>query len=108
MYSAAFAFQWASGIPVRYGDARHTPIQPWSWTLGILEGAKLSHTAEHQQLALLPTISQVRLRVILYIHTIISKSNLNKLSVGYYIQYLLSELSHCESVSKGRKIQKNK
>jgi len=22
----------------RYGDARHTPIQPWSWTLGILEG----------------------------------------------------------------------
>ena len=20
-----------------YGDARHTPIQPWSWTLGILE-----------------------------------------------------------------------
>ena len=44
-----------------YGDARHT---------GVI------------------TRRKVRLRVILYIHTILSKSNLNKLSVGYYLSLI--------------------
>ena len=36
-YGAGLAIARSRVRIPRYGDARHTPIQPWSWTLGILE-----------------------------------------------------------------------